>query len=114
MHPNLPGTNPGRTVETLDADRQIGASRLLGGLGEIAIGVDQRGIEVQTGIEKGRMQSGVTVNGEMRGQPNPCQNLAAAPLQHLDAAKRFAIFQSERAQTFIIAVDRDRQRRTFA
>src|SRR6266508_4865805 len=80
MHPNLPGTDPG-AAETLDADRQVGAPRLFGRLREIAIGVDQCRIEMQTGIEKRRMQPGLAIDGEMRRQPNSCQNLAAAPQQ---------------------------------
>src|SRR5262249_58533887 len=48
------------------------------------------------------------IMGEMRRQPNPRQDLAVAPLQRLDGAKRRAIFQSRSAQGFVIAVDWNR------
>ena len=100
MHPNLPGTESGGAAETLDADRQVGAPQPVGRLREVAIGIDQRRIEVEAGIEQRRMQPGLAVDGKMGRQPNACQNLAAAPLQHLDPAKRSAVFQSKGAQGF--------------
>src|SRR5438552_11615859 len=82
--------------------------RLFGCSCEISVGVGQSRIEVQGGVEKRRMQPELAVDREIRRQPNSRQDLAATPLQHLDGAKRRAIFQSRGAQALIVALDRDR------
>src|SRR5262249_16352950 len=99
MHPNLPSADVG-AAETLDTDRQIGAPPLFVRLREIAVALDQCRIKMQAGIEERRMQAGLAVMGEMRRQPNSRQDLAVAPLQRFDGAKRRAIFQSQSAQGF--------------
>ena len=107
MHPNFPGTDPG-AAEALDADRQIGAARPVGGLREIAIGVDQRRIEMQAGIEQGGMQPRSAVEERPAAAAERASALRRAPTQQLDGAKRRAVLQSEGAQRFVVAVDRDR------
>ena len=66
---------------------------------------------MEAGIEKRGMQPGGAIDGgEMRRQANARQDLVAAPLQHLDAAKRSAVLQSQRAQGLVVAVGRDQIR----
>src|SRR5215831_9363988 len=107
MHPNLASADV-CAAETLDADRQIGASPLFVRLREIAVALDQCRIKMQAGVEERRMQAGLAIMGEMRRQPNPRQDLAVAPLQRFDGLKRCAIFQSQSTQVFVIAIDRNR------
>src|SRR5262245_32906978 len=106
MHQDVPGLKAGAT-ETLHTDRQIGALRCFGRLREVAVGIDQRRIEMQTGIQQGRMQPGLSVNGKLAWQSDSRQDLAVASPQRLDGAKRCAILQSQSVQGFVVAVDRN-------
>jgi hypothetical protein len=42
---------------------------------------------MQAGIEEHRVQAGLAIMGEMRGQPHSRQDLAVTPLQRLDGAE---------------------------
>src|SRR5262249_330756 len=96
LRPDLSGTDS-TAAETPDADRKVRAPRLFRRSREVTVRIDQCRIEMQAGIEKRRMQSGLAIDGEMRRQPNSGQDLAVAPLQRLDRAKGWAIFESQGA-----------------
>ena len=63
---------------------------------EIAIGLHQGGINMQTGIQQRRVEP--VAGGNLRWQHDMCQRLAIAPLQGGDALERWTVFQPKLVQ----------------
>ena len=94
-------------AEALDADRQVGVAQRLRRLLEVAVVLDQRGVDVQAGIEQRGVQSLHAVHGNVRRQSHPRQRLIGAAPEFLDGTKRRTILQTGTVQGLVIKLGRN-------
>src|SRR5262249_25954178 len=105
MHPGLARIGAA-AAEAFDTDRQVGMAQPPRRALEVAVVLDQRPIDVPTGIEQHRGQNLRIFNSNGREQSDPGPHFAAAAPERFNSAERWAVLETDNVQRLVIALGR--------